>query len=104
MRKLKVAFLWHEHQPYYKNDLTAEYTLPWVRLYAVKDYYDTAVILDKYPKIKLNFNIVPALLKQLDDYANYPFSDKFFDLSMKPAKTLIESDKLFIRNNFFHVI
>src|SRR5919108_223207 len=32
MKPLHVALVWHMHQPYYKDDLTQTYLLPWVRL------------------------------------------------------------------------
>ena len=41
---LRVVLLWHMHQPYYKNLVTNEYRLPWVRLHASKDYYGMAII------------------------------------------------------------
>ncbi len=43
--KLYVAFLWHMHQPYYKNTETGEYLMPWVRLHGTKDYLDMVEIL-----------------------------------------------------------
>jgi len=35
---LFVAFVWHLHQPYYRNSVTKESILPWVRLHTAKDY------------------------------------------------------------------
>ena len=66
---LSVLFLWHQHQPLYKDALANRYELPWVRLHATKDYYDMVALLDEYPTVKANFNLVPSLLAQLDDYA-----------------------------------
>lgn len=101
MEKIYVAFLWHNHQPMYKNPVTSVYELPWVRLHACKDYYDTAVILENYPKIKSNFNIVPSLMVQLDEYAKGTAHDKFLDLTLKPALELTLEDKVFMLQNFF---
>ena len=39
------------HQPYYKDDLTNTYLLPWVRLHAVKDYHKMVALLDGYPRL-----------------------------------------------------
>ena len=39
MPAIRLLFLWHMHQPYYKDLVTGEYRLPWVRLHALKDYY-----------------------------------------------------------------
>ena len=64
---LSVLFLWHQHQPFYKDPLNNRYELPWVRLHASKDYYDMVALLEDFPKIRLNFNLVPSLLQQLMD-------------------------------------
>lgn len=99
--RLKVVFLWHMHQPYYKDYFSGEYVLPWVRLHGLKDYLDMAVILDKYPKIKQTFNYVPALIKQLDDYVSNNAFDHHLFLSRKKIEELDESEKLDILNSFF---
>ncbi len=101
MKKLHIAFLWHQHQPMYKNPSTGIYELPWVRLHATKDYYDTIAILDEFPKIRSNFNFVPSLLMQLEDYASGKAHDKFLDLTLKNAEDLSQEDKIFILFNFF---
>jgi alpha-amylase/alpha-mannosidase (GH57 family) len=101
MKKIHLAFLWHQHQPMYKNPSTGIYELPWVRLHAVKDYYDTAAILDDFPKIKSNFNLVPSLLLQLEEYSSGAARDRFMDLTLKPAGELTPDDKIFILLNFF---
>ena len=100
-KKIYLAFLWHQHQPIYKNPLNNTYELPWVRLHATKDYFDMVAILDNYPKIKMNVNLVPSLMVQLDDYANKIAKDKFLDLTLKPAIELTDDDKVFILMNFF---
>ena len=46
MPVLRVVLLWHQHQPYYKNLVTGEYRLPWVRLHGLKDYYGMVRLLD----------------------------------------------------------
>ena len=102
MKPLYVAFIWHQHQPYYKNPQTNEYLLPWVRMHSTKDYYDMAAILDNFPKIKQTFNITPSLMEQIIDYSNGA-TDKFLVISQKPAKELTKEDKIFILKNFFMV-
>lgn len=101
MKKAYLAFLWHQHQPVYKNPSNGIYELPWVRLHATKDYYDTVAILEEFPKIKSNFNLVPSLLTQLVDYANGTARDRFMDLTLKNADSLTDDDKLFLLHNFF---
>ena len=53
-RPLHVAFVWHMHQPYYKDDLQNQFLLPWVRLRCAKDYYKMPALLADYPAIKQN--------------------------------------------------
>lgn len=89
------------HQPYYKDPLTNEASMPWVRLHGIKDYLDMVEILGEYPAIKQTFNLVPSLLSQIDDYAKNTVEDKFLEISKKPARTLTDDDKIFILSNFF---
>jgi hypothetical protein len=49
---LSIAFVWHMHQPYYKDDLTGTYVLPWVRMHGIKDYYDMPAILNDFPAVR----------------------------------------------------
>jgi len=98
---LKVAVIWHMHQPYYKDILTGEFLLPWVRLHATKDYYDMAALLDHFPGIRQTFNVVPSLLAQIDDYAKGEGTDRFLQLSEMPASELNDRDRHFILCNFF---
>lgn len=91
---LYVALLWHMHQPFYKDLATGEYWLPWVRLHAVKDYYQMASIVEKFPDLRLNFNLVPSLLEQLEDYAKGSAMDRALKLSLKPARDLNLTEKV----------
>lgn len=68
--------------------------LPWVRLHATKDYLDMVLILKKFPEVKVNFNIVPSLLKQLKEYENGA-TDIFFEYSIIPAEELNEEQRAF---------
>ena len=52
MPVLRVVLLWHQHQPFYKDLVTGEYRLPWVRLHALKDYYGMVKVLEEFPKVK----------------------------------------------------
>ena len=49
MSTLHVAFLWHQHQPYYMDPTTREFAMPWVRLHAIKDYIGMANLLAEFP-------------------------------------------------------
>jgi len=101
-KPLYIAFLWHMHQPYYKDPLTGEVSMPWVRLHGVKDYFNMVDILRAFPKIRQTFNVVPSLLDQIDDYVRETLpTERFLDLSLKPAKDLEYEEKKFILLNFF---
>jgi alpha-amylase/alpha-mannosidase (GH57 family) len=100
---LYLAFIFHMHQPYYKNLLTQEILMPWVRLHGIKDYLDMVQILEKYPTLHQTFNLVPSLVEQIEDYANRTVRDKFLELSYKPAKDLEAQDREFILENFFKI-
>ncbi|MBI4684708.1 MAG: alpha-amylase/alpha-mannosidase [Nitrospirae bacterium] len=98
---LYIAFLWHMHQPYYKDPFTGIYRLPWVRLHGTKDYLDMVESLEKFPEIKQTFNLVPSLLLQLNDYIENNATDIYLDLTRKSAAELQDKDKVFILENFF---
>ena len=96
MKPLKVAFVWHMHQPYYKDDLTSTYLLPWVRLRCAKDYYKMPALLDNYPKVRATFNLVPSLLAQIEDYGKEESVDLFLNLSKRDAKDLSAEERDFL--------
>ncbi len=100
---LHLAFIFHMHQPYYKNLLSGEAQLPWVRLHGVKDYLDMVQMLKGFPAIHQTFNLVPSLIEQIEDYTNREIKDKFLELSYRPAKDLTPQDKEFILENFFSI-
>src|SRR5579864_4617263 len=96
MKQLHVAFIWHMHQPYYKDDLTSTYLLPWVRLRSAKDYYKMPALLDAYPKVRATFNLVPSLLAQIEDYGKEESIDLFLNLSQRPATDLSQEEREFV--------
>ena len=100
MKKLKVAFLWHQHQPYYKID--NEFILPWVLLHGTKDYFDIPEVLYEFPKIKQTFNFAPSLSMQLDEYIAGTTKDKIQRLTALPSTELSENEKREIIELFFH--
>ncbi len=99
-QKLSLAIYWHMHQPVY--ELEGTYLMPWVRLHAVKDYLDMVLILEKFPKLKLNFNIVPALLDAIIDYSETGYHDIHSEITVSDTEKLTDEEKAFIINNFFN--
>ena len=98
---MKVCFLWHMHQPYYKDPVSGSYILPWVRLHAIKNYVALPRIFRNFPNVRHTFNLVPSLLMQVKDYVENGASDTFLDVSRKNALDLSRDEREFILKNFF---
>ena len=101
-KELSVAFIWHFHQPNYQTQQDGIRLMPWARLHAIKDYLDMLLILNKFPNIKLNFSIVPALIDTIEDYAK-DAHDIHSRLTVTPVEELNDDDKLYILNYFFDI-
>ena len=99
--KIRLVLFWHMHQPFYKDMVTGEYRLPWVRLHALKDYYGMVKLLDEFPQVHQNFNLVPSLVNQIQDYVSGQAHDPFFDVVAKPASELTLSDRQFALRYLF---
>src|SRR5262249_47521395 len=95
MPAIRLLFLWHMHQPYYKDLVTGEYRLPWVRLHALKDYYGMVKLLEEFPGVHQTFNLVPSLMAQIQDYVSGTASDPFLEVVAKPAADLTLNERLF---------
>ena len=97
-----LAFVWHMHQPYYRDLLTGTCSMPWVRLHGTKDYLDMVKLLEGFPSLHQTFNLVPSLLDQLEEYLPpRQLSDQFLDLSRTPAAELTSHAKRFLLEWFF---
>src|SRR5262249_30973549 len=101
MARIAVALLWHQHQPYYPDDVAGDNPMPWVRLHGVKDYYGMALHLLEFPEMRCTINLVPSLLAQLQDYTDRGATDQFLKLSRIAAADLQEADSLFLLEHFF---
>src|SRR5499427_2177523 len=101
MPTLRVILLWHQHQPFYKDLVTGEYRLPWVRLHALKDYYGMVKLLDEFPNVHQNFNLVPSLMVQIQDYVAGTAHDPFLNVAAKPSKDLTVEERRFALQYLF---
>jgi alpha-amylase/alpha-mannosidase (GH57 family) len=101
MPKIYLCFLWHMHQPFYKDLVSGEYRLPWTRMHALKDYYGMVRILEDYPQIRQTFNLVPSMMVQVEEYARGEANDPFLAVALKPAENLTADEQAFILRNFF---
>ncbi len=99
MKPVKVAILWHKHQPLYSYK--DGFLLPWTRLHGVKDYFDLPEVLHEFPKVKQTFNLVPSMMMQIEDYIFAKQEDKVLRLSKIPADMLNMKQKAEILNLFF---
>ncbi|HVE42544.1 MAG TPA: glycoside hydrolase family 57 protein [Planctomycetota bacterium] len=100
MGTVHLAFLWHFHQPCYRDLPTGKMLMPWVRLHGIKDYTGLAAILEEFPKIRCTTNFSPVLLDQLQAYIDGS-TDTMLDLSLVPANELNDDQKESILAKFF---
>jgi alpha-amylase/alpha-mannosidase (GH57 family) len=102
MPQIYLCFLWHMHQPFYKDLVSGEYKLPWTRMHALKDYYGMTRILEEFPDVHQTFNLVPSMLVQVAEYAAGEAADPFLDAALKPAENLTGADRAFILRHSFY--
>ncbi|MEP7354757.1 MAG: glycoside hydrolase family 57 protein [Acidobacteriota bacterium] len=96
-----LCFIWHMHQPFYKDLWTGQYRLPWTRLHALKDYAGMVSVLRDFPTVRQTFNLVPSMVAQIEEYASGKASDAFWDCAVMPAEDLTEAQRNFILKYFF---
>ncbi|MFV0443237.1 MAG: alpha-amylase/alpha-mannosidase [Planctomycetaceae bacterium] len=95
-----LALVWHQHQPYYPDDVSGETLMPWVRLHATKDYLGMALHLAEVPEFHCTINLVPSLLVQLRRYVDGG-GDRHLDVSRMPADSLSEEEVVYLLEHFF---
>lgn len=102
-KQVYVTILWHMHQPVYNDPFDQEILLPFVRLHAVKSYYEMIMLSNHYDNLLLNYNLVPSLIDQLQHYSENQekTNEKWLKLTIKCPEDMSQSEKLFIINNFF---
>src|SRR6266446_5325098 len=98
MAQTYLMLLWHMHQPFYKDLAEDRYTMPWVRLHALKDYWGMVAILREFPSVHVTFNLVPSLVAQIEDYANITANELPYEVTFKPA------DKLTVKDRETHLV
>jgi len=98
---IHLAFLWHMHQPYYRDHATGETLFPWVRLHGTKDYYGMAALLRERAPLKATFNWVPCLVEQLQAFARGEVEDRSLQIARKHPDALEEDEILYMLRAFF---
>ena len=101
LARAHLCFVWHMHQPLYKDLVTGEYRLPWTRFHALKDYYGMVKVLQDFPSVHQTFNLVPSMVVQILEYASGAAADPFLDCAVKPAEELSEAEREFVLRYFF---
>jgi alpha-amylase/alpha-mannosidase (GH57 family) len=101
MQPVTLAFLWHQHQPYYPDDVSGITLMPWVRLHGTKDYYGMALHIKEVPEFRCTINLVPSLLLQLQAYTERGGSDRHLDVSRIAPDGLTEADAHYLIDHFF---
>lgn len=89
MIPIKLAILWHQHQPHYRSG--ARMVLPWVRLHATKDYLEMAQHLEHHPTMHATINFVPSLIKQIDEYGE-GIEDDLLHIARKTTSALLPQE------------
>ncbi len=102
MPQIYLCFLWHMHQPFYKDLISGEYKLPWTRMHALKDYYGMVRILEEFPKVRQTFNLVPSMMAQVEEYASGAAVDPFLQAALKPAENLTATERAFLLRHSFY--
>ena len=105
-RSLDVVFLWHMHQPDYRDYASGDFVLPWVYLHGIKDYTDMAYHLEQHPQVKAVVNFVPVLLDQIVDYVQQFSSGQIRDpllrlLAREDLDSLSASERALILDSCF---
>ena len=100
MGTVDLAFLWHLHQPCYRDLPSGKMLMPWVRLHGLKDYTGLALLLEEFPKIRCTTNFSPVLLDQIEAYTKGA-TDTMLDLSIVPSAELSDEQQSSILLTFF---
>jgi len=88
---MHLAFVWHFHQPIYRDPETREYLLPWVNYHAVKNYHQMARLAAE-AEFPGTYNFVPCLLEQVIEYVEGTANDPLQAALEKDPDRLTYSD------------
>jgi len=59
------------------------------------------LLLEDFPTLHQTFNLVPSLIQQIKDYVENGATDRFLDLTLRPASDLSPPEKITLLKNFF---
>jgi alpha-amylase/alpha-mannosidase (GH57 family) len=89
------------HQPWYRDERSGEFLMPWVFLHAIKDYAELLWIQSHYPNIHATYNLVPSLMTQLEYYTKDYKSDRMLALLAKESSDLSDDEKVVLLEQCF---
>jgi alpha-amylase/alpha-mannosidase (GH57 family) len=99
--RVRVALVWHMHQPSYRDPVHGAFLLPWVRLHALRDYLGMLRALEPTPSVHATFNLVPSLLDQLEAYAEDRALEGELRVGLAPPASLSPGEKAFALRTLF---
>jgi len=99
----RAVFLWHMHQPEYRDPVSGQPVLPWVRLHATRSYNDMAAALEQRPEARVVANWAPSLLLQLEACASGEAVDPDEEIARKPADSLTAAERAHVLRQCFSV-
>ena len=100
--ELYIMLLWHQHQPYYPKDGNGNFTKPWVRLHATKDYLDMVEKVQEFENLRVTFNLTPTLMNQLNELSNGA-KDIYWIHTELEGESLTEVERKFLIERFFDI-
>jgi alpha-amylase/alpha-mannosidase (GH57 family) len=103
MPQTYLMLMWHMHQPFYKDLAEDEYTMPWVRLHTLKDYFGMVAVMRDFPSVHATFNLVPSLVAQIEDYARDTAHEPAYEVAFKPAKDMTAIDREALLTSAFQI-
>ena len=99
----RVVLLWHLHQPEYRDPVSGQPILPWVRLHATRAYNDMAAALERKERARAVANWAPSLLLQLEAYASGSAVDRDEEIARKPVDSLTAAERAHLLRQDFSV-
>lgn len=93
---MRLSFVWHFHQPIYRDPETLEYVLPWVNLHSVRNYDQMARLIAE-TGFPCTVNFVPCLLEQILEYADGRAHDPYQEAIEKDPGALTSRDLELLR-------
>jgi len=99
----RAVFVWHLHQPEYRDPQTGQPLLPWVRLHATRAYTDMAAALERHPRVKAVVNWAPSLLLQLEAFVFGSAVDLDEQLAQRPTNSLTPAERAHVLRQSFSV-